>query len=552
MACILLKYGVQNRIIANPATKHFMKSNTLVRLPLHLLAAVFSLAFANESRAAVINASSGSFAAVSAAVAAAAPGDTILIPPGTNIWTAKLDFSGVTLQGSGVNQTIIVDETAPVGNGSPLMQLSVNTNKLTRVTGIQFALGVTNKLPFHNYIGSIQVYGQSPLWRIDHCQFSWLTAKPIRVGDGSYGLIDHCSFLMNGMPNAIEIFDSGYGDVSWATPANFGSAGAVYVEDNTIFAQDNFTAIDVSNGGRAVIRNNVLNGAFFNTHGTETSQRFRSARYVEVYNNAFNYGGGAQYNNFYTACDLRGGTAVVFSNTFVGYWSVASINYYRASDNDSGFLPFFGATGLRGWDSNSPALLTGTATVTSNSLVVPGAGWTPNQWFGCTVFNNNNQLCGIVTTNTADKMDFKTSRRTWMQINFYPGDTYTVHRVYPMIDQPGMGQSDMLSGDSPNPTWLHFTPDPIYVWGNSLSIMYNVVTAAPAKAGSGYPNIKEGRDYINGTARPGYTPYQYPHPLTLITNAVPGTNTVIFTPPPTNTVVNPTLQPPTQLYVRPL
>ena len=356
------------------------------------LVAVWLFAGSGLGRAAIVNATDGSFAAVSAAVAVAAPGDTVLIPPGTNAWTTKLTFSGITLQGSGAGQTVIVDETPPVGNGSPLMQLSVITNQITRLTGIQFALGVTNKLPFHNYIGSIQVYGQTPNWRIDHCQFSWLTAKPIRVGDGAYGLIDHCFFQMNGMPNAIEIFDTGYGDASWAQPAVFGSAGAVYIEDNTIFAADNFSAIDISEGGRAVIRHNTLTGAFCNTHGTETSQRYRSARYIEVYNNTFNWGGGQPYNNFYTGCDLRGGSAVVFSNSLTGFWSVASINYYRATDNDTGFLPFFGATGLRGWDSNSPALLTGTATVASNSLVVPGANWITNQWYGCTVYNYSNQI----------------------------------------------------------------------------------------------------------------------------------------------------------------
>jgi len=525
-----------------------MKSNVLK----FFLATAWLLAAAGVVRATVVNATDGSFAAVSMAVAAAAPGDTVLIPPGTNVWTTRLTFSGITIQGSGVGQTVIVDETPPVGNGSPLLQLTANSNRLTRLTGIQFIGGVTNKLPFHNYVGSIQIYGQSPLWRVDHCQFSWLTAKPIRVGDGSYGLIDHCFFQMNGMPNAIEIFDTGYGDASWANPTDFGGAGAVYVEDNTIFAADNFSAIDVSVGGRAVIRNNILTGAFFNTHGTETGQRFRSARYVEVYNNTFNWGGGQPYNNFYTGCDLRGGSAVVFSNSFTGFWSVASLNYYRAGDNDTGFIPFFGATGLRNWDSNSPALLTGTATVTSNALVVPGANWTTNQWYGCTVYNFNNQLCGIVTGNSTDTMTFMTSRSSWLQINFKPGDSYTVHRVYPMMDQPGMGRCNLLVGDGPTPVYLNYEREPIYIWGNTQSLMYQTPTVVPPTAGSHYPNIQEGRDYFKNIPRPSYTPYQYPHPLTLITNAVnissSSTTNVVLT----NTVVVPTLQPPTNLHIQPL
>jgi hypothetical protein len=517
---------------------------------------VAGLAAGGAVRAAVVPAASGSFAHVSAAVAIAAPGDTVLIPAGTNSWTSILSFSGITLQGSGVGQTVIVDETPPVGNGSPLLQLNANVNNVTRLTGIELRHGVTNALPFHNYIGAIQVYGQTPKWRIDHCQFSYLTAKPIRVGDGSYGLIDHCNFLMNGMPNAIEIFDTGYGDYSWARPEDFGSTNAVFIEDNTIYAADNFTAVDVSNGGRVVVRHNTFSGAFFNTHGTETSQRFRSARQVEVYQNSFTYGGGQQYNNFYTGCDLRGGSAVVFSNSFTGYWSVASINYYRATDNDSGFTPFYGATGVSGWDSNSPTLFSGSATVTSNALVVPGANWAVNQWYGCSVYNSSKQLCGIIRSNNTDTAFFQTSRHAWLQINFVPGDAYTVHRVYPMIDQPGMGQSDLLAGDNPSPVYLNFKREPMYFWGNQQSLMYQAPTAVSPVVGSSYPNVQAGRDYFNNTVRPNYQPFQYPHPLTFMTNAVAITNTVgggtTTNSTPTNTVVVPQLQPPTNLFIRPL
>lgn len=505
-----------------------------------------------RAQAAVINASNGSFTAVSAAVAQASAGDTVLIPAGTNSWPGILTISGITLAGQGADKTVILDESPMADNGSPLIQLNANNSQLTRVTGIQFSVGVTNKLPYQNYKGALLVSGPAPLWRIDHCQFTYMTAKPVHVGDASYGLIDHCSFLMKTTANAIEIFDTGYGDSSWAAPSVLGSSNAVYIEDNYIYSANNFAAVDVSNGGRVVFRNNTMNGCFFNTHGTETSQRFRSARYVEIYNNSFTWGGGAQYNNFYTACDLRGGTAVVFSNSFVGFWGVASINYYRATDNDPQFVPFFGATGLRAWDSNSPALLTGTAAATTNALIVPGAAWTADQWAGCTVYNNRSGLSGIVAANSATSMTFKPSRTPSLQISFQPNDAFTIHRVYPMMDQPGVGQCDLLTGDSPTPVWLHFTPDPMYFWGNSLAVVYQTPTAAPATAGSGYPNVQENRDFFNNTPRPNYTPFTYPHPLTLITNSVGVTNTVV--PPPTNSVPVATnnLVPPTGLIIQPL
>ncbi len=516
-----------------------------------LFAALLLLGGLDQLRAATNTLASGAFSVVSAAVASAAPGDTIILPPGTNTWTGTLQLSGITLQGSGSDRTVIVDESPAVGNGQALIQVSTTPSALSRITQLQIKVGVINKYPFQNYTGDIIVYGSSPRLRIDHCVFAWLTGKPIHIGSQVNGLIDHCSFLMKEMANAIIVDGDGFGDVSWSTPYQAGSSNALYMEDNYIFSAVNFCAVDISNGGRAVFRHNTLVGAYFNTHGAETSQRNRSARYVEVYANNFSWGGGQQYNNFYTMCDLRGGSAVIFSNTAVGYWSTASLNYYRATDNDTGFLPWFGATGLRGWDSNGPALLTGTASVTSNALVVAGANWTVNQWAGCTVYNPSSQLCGMVIANSANTMQFLTSRRAWLQITFTAGSPFELHKVYPMLDQPGMGQSDPLSGDSPTPVWLHETSDPMYVWGNSLSVMYQVPTTIPSRAGTLYPNIKEGRDYFNDVPKPGYSPFIYPHPFTLTDNTtnqppvVPPTTNA----PPTNSIfVDPPHNPQTKPY----
>jgi hypothetical protein len=145
----------------------------------------------------------------------------------------------------------------------------------------------------------------------------------------------------------------------------------------------------------------------------------------------------------------------------------------------------------------------------------------------------------MVTGNSTDTMRFMTSRRAWLQVTFNSGDPFVVHKVYPMFDQPGMGQCDALSGDSPNPVWLHQTPDPIYVWGNSLSAMYQTPTKIPSVAGTLYPNIKEGRDYFNNVPKPGYSSFVYPHPLTLADGS--GTN-----PPPS--ILPITTIPPTNIF----
>ena len=144
-------------------------------------------------------------------------------------------------------------------------------------------------------------------------------------------------------------------------------------------------------------------------------------------------------------------------------------------------------------------------------------------------------------------VSFKTSRSAWLQINFNADDPFVLHNVYPALDQPGYGSGDLLSGDSPNPVWLNEASEPVYFWSNSLSYMYQTPTAASPDVGSSCPNVQVNRDFFNDTPKPGYTPYIYPHPLTLITNAVPPpTNSVAGNPPPpTNSP--PVLAPPTRL-----
>ena len=410
-----------------------MKSKFVIPFAAALLAGAFG------AQAKTVIANSGSFADVSVAVNSASPGDTVVIPPGTNSWSSMLSISGITLQGSGTNATVIVDETPPVGNGSAFMQMTPISGALTRVTQIQFTHGVTNNLNFNNYNGAIQVYGQNPNWRIDDCFFNVLSAKAVRVGDDSFGVIDHNVFITFNRIS-VEVFGTGYGDAVWAAPTQFGSANAVYIENNYFQDGNNFGWVDVSNGARAVYRNNTAVGCFFNTHGAETSQRYRSCRYVEVYNNYFVSPNGTNANiwqPFYTMCDIRGGSAVVFSNTAAGYSTVAELNYYRATDNDPGFLPWYGATGISGWDSNSPALLGGVYSgPATNNLVVTNASWSNNQWAGCTVYDTNSQLMGLASGNNSNTMYFCTSRRPWLQVAFTNGDSYAVYKVYQGIDQP--------------------------------------------------------------------------------------------------------------------
>jgi hypothetical protein len=91
--------------------------------------------------------------------------------------------------------------------------------------------------------------------------------------------------------------------------------------------------------------------------------------------------------------------------------------------------------------------------------------------------------------------------------NVWDGNTNSTG--YPCLDQPGRGKGTLMSNFNPTPVgWTQQVADPIYVWNNTLN-----GTQSPFRSNS--PEVVvEGRDFHNGTAKPNYTPYTYPHPLT--------------------------------------
>jgi hypothetical protein len=515
----------------------------MTRSTLILLAVVGLLFYSDLCRANTITANSGSFTDVSKAVASASFGDTVVIPPGTNTWTQTLNLWGISLQGSGTNNTVIVDETPILGNGLPVINLTT-ASTLSRISQLTISVGKINcytavSVQCGNAAaavrGVINVYGTNT-FRIDHCVFYQVTGKPIHLTSMNYGLIDHCSFQMYGGANAVEVdagvpADGGLGDLSWATPYAYGSSNALFFEDNYVSSAFKFTAIDVAQGGRAVIRKNFFQGAFVYTHGTESGQRYRSARVVEVYSNIFSYSP-TVFDNGPSAITIRGGTALVFGNSITNFYTVLSLQDYRTTDNSPAFTPWFGATGLNAYDSNSPALWKGAAASTTNCLIANNPGWTPNQYYGCTVYNPRNNLCGVVITNNANTMWFLSSASPQYQITFNAGDAVVVHMVYPQLDQPGRGYGDLMSGPIPAAVWPHQISEPMYFWSNTLNYNY-LPTAVGGMGYSPYPDIAGGRDFFN-SPMPGYQPFTYPHPLTYMTNLVAALPPPpVIVPPPT-------------------
>ncbi len=80
---------------------------------------------------------------------------------------------------------------------------------------------------------------------------------------------------------------------------------------------------------------------------------------------------------------------------------------------------------------------------------------------------------------------------------------------YPCLDQ--VGRSTDSSGlGSPQ------AYEPLYEWNNTINDLDLDISIANDACEKTTSHIVEGRDYFNDTQRPGYTPYTYPHPLTLL------------------------------------
>lgn len=100
-----------------------------------------------------------------------------------------------------------------------------------------------------------------------------------------------------------------------------------------------------------------------------------------------------------------------------------------------------------------------------------------------------------------------------------PWDGNTDPSGYPCLDQVGRGLSKLISGDNPTPVgWPDQASEPLYIWNNTWSPVPNNPGELVSEQ---HQVIQRNRDYYLA-AKPGYTPYVYPHPLAheMFANAV--------------------------------
>jgi hypothetical protein len=282
---------------------------------------------------------------------------TVNIPAGTCTWATQVTLSvptgsttlsvfgagSLTTTGGG-DQTIIVDNIA--SNNAPLLIVTGSSSSLFRMAGITFEGGSG----LVKYGGVIGVSGNSQNIRFDHSHIKTTTYNPANASAGfrlqgcTGGVADH-NIVDNpsgSVSNSIVEDNGGtcyndavgQGDQSWAHSTSLGTSNFFYMENNVF---NNGVSNDCTFGGRFVARFNTYNmtspAPSVQTHPT-VGGRTRGCRAWEVYQNTFNAASGNYMNAVFF---VSSGTGVFWGNTIpsssasggTGYGSVIQLHSMR-------------------------------------------------------------------------------------------------------------------------------------------------------------------------------------------------------------------------------
>ncbi len=459
----------------------FMSTTRNRLILLCLLAAL--LGGSSSSLAATVTAASPSAIDVQAAINSASNGDTVVIPAGSATWAFQVSIASksITLQGAGIDKTTITRNTA--SDATIALNVSLRSTDFVTISGFTF-LTVNNPVNGILDVGSTGIADGYPpnRFRITNCKFNHTPsnggsaqgARGIMTG-GVYGLIDHCTFLSTNSQGGQMITvnrDNSMSSVNtYHTPQSYGDTNNVCIEDCTFnaFAR-NDGAFDAYPGQKVVFRHNTVSNTFIGWHGYDSCNR--SARLFEVYQNTFTFNNGQVGNNIV----WRGGTGVVWGNTFDANWGGANGNAFI------GFLVY-----------------------AADHVYVRPQAYAPSAAWG-SILNGVGAIAALGSAATG----------------LAGVDGNSVHsgnpdQGYPLLDQPGRGS---FPAGNPGNWPLKVTGyaaseyealDPVYQWNNVVGTNHAPLAGVQSAATGNY--VKANRDYYDNVAKPGYTPLQYPHPL---------------------------------------
>jgi hypothetical protein len=263
-------------------------------------AAIFGSLATQSVHAATINVASCSQSAVQNAISAAAEGDVVAVPAGSCTWGGFSVSKGVHIKGAGIGQTNI--------SLTGTLSLNKSSTRSVQISGFSFTSG-----------------GASPLLRVGG---AWNAVPPL-IHNNAFTVngADVMRYETNGGVIYKNTFTGGANDngiqhkipsdtQSWSTADTMGMRDTngrsnLYVEDNTFTGFLN-VATDFDDAARVVFRHNSLTNSGVNSHGLATSPV--GVRHYEIYNNVFRYPSSSVNQNWWVW--LRGGTGVIFGNTF--------------------------------------------------------------------------------------------------------------------------------------------------------------------------------------------------------------------------------------------
>lgn len=277
-------------------------------------------------------------------------GSTVIIPAGTCTWTTAVSYNQVfstTILGAG-NQstvgggdaTVILDHINHNNGGKPDYTIAISTaaGKSFRFSGVtleQDGSSVTSNN------GNFLLSGSSQAFRVDHCHFLKNNQLQVGVGGQVYGVFDHDLFDSSDLGIRMSAYNWGggtNGDGSWADATTFGSNRFIFVENSTFNSLSTGTptpANDCITAGRFVFRfNNLINGAALQTHPTGhdgSTGNDRGCRAWEIYENTFtNTGATPEFNAMFASA----GTGLMWGNAILsGYENGMTLHSMRRDNS---------------------------------------------------------------------------------------------------------------------------------------------------------------------------------------------------------------------------
>lgn len=399
-----------------------------------------------------VNAASCSSKDVQSAINSASSGQTVNVPSGNCSWgTSAVSLSkAIILNGAGQGATNI-----DVSGGNPAFTIAQPSSGTTYIQNLTFTASNNENTPH-----TIEITGTWPpkgavVFEYDTFMDTYSTFLESDVAGGV--IISHITF--NGNQDGALITVKDLTDTnSWTSPNSLGTNDTtglmnIYIEDSA-FNNGWNGIVDCDDNCRMVFRHNTLtNSGGFNSHGEATSPF--GMRQFEIYDNVFKYPNPNNTNvNLNWFIWIRGGSGVIWGNTMD--------ELYGSSWGDKSEV---GLT-IRGAEDNRPQ---GSCAQVNYPV--------PHQ-----IGQSNN-----------GKSDFTDPIYFW-------GNTSTASSPHPSGDyiqvSGGWGWGNPCGFD-----WNTF-----FQWGRDG---VNTSLKAPITLSSGGGSV-EGE---GGTAKPGYTPYPYPHPL---------------------------------------